>query len=392
MQKKFEIVTINNCSKKINNPPLEQKNLKTKINIKKKSILNDYFSFRHLESNEKLSIENYYKNEQSKSNNTNDPTTLSNSHYINNYNYLTKLLNYPKSNQKLNIESTIITDNNKSINILKNHQSDNIIYNSNSTEGLLEKNNYNNNFQKEKYLILEIIISWNLPTGLMLKINKYGIENSLRKKKDGIVYFGYQNEKNLLINPEIDYLLLPKEENFDEKFVGKHFKIEYKNNKYFIQDLGCGFGTFIKMNKQIKIQDKFLINIGETYIVFSLDNDEDENNQDETQINIKVFTGNEKCESFNFDFFSHPTILIGRNISCDVYIKDKLLSRVHCYVFYEDSDDLEKKGWYLKDGNLEGKKSTNDTWFYCSEDSEISDGMIFKTNHNLFKCSLKCNE
>ena len=122
MQKKFEIVTINNCSKKINNPPLEQKNLKTKINIKKKSILNDYFSFRHPESNEKLSIENYYKNEQSKSNNTNDPTTLSNSHYINNYNYLTKLLNYPKSNQKLNIESTIITDNNKSINILKNHQ------------------------------------------------------------------------------------------------------------------------------------------------------------------------------------------------------------------------------------------------------------------------------
>ena len=43
-----------------------------------------------------------------------------------------------------------------------------------------------------------------------------------------------------------------------------------------------------------------------------------------------------------------------------------MLSRIHCSVFYIDSEKEEEKGWYLKNGNLNGKKSINDTRFYST--------------------------
>ena len=262
-------------------------------------------------------------------------------------------------------------------------------------------------------MILEIITSWNLPEGYKLIIrNKHGLENSLIKRKlkkneieeeRNIVYFGFQREEDLNTNPNIDYLLYPKEDFYDNKFIGKHFQIRYDtdNKLYYIKDLGFGFGTFIKLIKDIKIKDNFLINIGETYIVFSLNQNEKESEKDiendevkEEQndsniISIKVFFGDEKCENYNFDYFSNPTILIGRNEFCDVVIEDKMLSRVHCSIYFVESEKEEERGWYLKDGNLNGKKSTNETWYYSAEETLIEEDMIFKTNHNLFRCYIK---
>jgi pSer/pThr/pTyr-binding forkhead associated (FHA) protein len=212
-----------------------------------------------------------------------------------------------------------------------------------------------------------------------------------------------KSEEDLNTNPNIDYLLYPKEDFYDNKFIGKHFQIRYDtdNKLYYIKDLGFGFGTFIKLIKDIKIKDNFLINIGETYIVFSLNQNEKESEKDiendevkEEQndpniISIKVFFGDEKCDNYNFDYFSNPTILIGRNEFCDVVIEDKMLSRVHCYVYFVENEKEEERGWYLKDGNLNGKKSTNETWYYSAEETLIEEDMIFKTNHNLFRCYIK---
>jgi hypothetical protein len=33
-----------------------------------------------------------------------------------------------------------------------------------------------------------------LPQGIILKINALGLENSMRTKKDGIIYFGFQED------------------------------------------------------------------------------------------------------------------------------------------------------------------------------------------------------
>lgn len=238
---------------------------------------------------------------------------------------------------------------------------------------------------KEKYCLdLEVLNSWNLPVGLQLHIDEFGLKNSLRNQPDGFTYFGFETEETLNANPYIDYLLGPKEQDYDEQFIGKHFQIRFDNNtkKYYIKDLGNGFGTFIKLINEEKIKDNLLINIGETYIVFSF------NDSNENEITIKLFTGEEQRNSYSFNCDNQKCIIIGRDSStCDIIIDDKMLSRVHCCINYKEKDN--KKGWYIKDGNLQGKKSTNDTWFYSAEETLIYDQMIFKTNHNLFKCIYK---
>ena len=254
----------------------------------------------------------------------------------------------------------------------------------------LEKNKANNILNESKKekdklcLDLEVLNSWNLPIGLQLHIDEFGLKNSIRNKGDGITYFGFQTEDSLNTEPYIDYLLGPKDQEYDEQFVGKHFQIRFDNEtkKYYIKDLGNGFGTFIKLNNEEKIKDNLLINIGETYIVFSFNND------NENELTIKLFTGEEQRNSYSFNCDNQKCIIIGRDSSlCDVIIDDKMLSRVHCCINYKEKEN--EKGWYIKDGNLQGKKSTNDTWFYSAEETVIYDKMIFKTNHNLFKCICK---
>ena len=238
-------------------------------------------------------------------------------------------------------------------------------------------NKRNNNIINNKvFLDLEVINSWILPKGLLLHINNEGLENSLRNKKDGITYFGFIKDYNKNnINNEIDYIINPKDEEYDERYIGRHFKIEFNVNKYFIQDLGFGFGTFIKIINELKIKDNYLVNIGETYLVFTID---------ENKINIKIFSGNEKYEPFIFNNDIIEPIFTGRDCDCLISIEDKRLSRIHCTLNY----NKENKFWFLKDGG-NNNFSTNGTWLYAAEEYEIFDGMIFKTNHNLFKCKYK---
>ena len=188
-------------------------------------------------------------------------------------------------------------------------------------------------------LDLEVINSWILPKGLLLHINYQGLENSLRNLKDGITYFGFLKDYNQDDNnSEIDYIINPKGEEYDDRYVGRHFKIEYysNNNKYYIKDLGSGFGTFIKIIDELIIKDNYLVNIGETYLVFTIDENE--------KINIKIFSGNEKYEPFISNNDINKQIYIGRDVDCDISIEDKRLSRIHCTLKY----NKDNKYWFLK--------------------------------------------
>ena len=277
-------------------------------------------------------------------------------------------------------------------NINKKHKIDNnkIMNNSNSSEKIqIRKDLFNINDKDSKYtnLDLEVINSWNLPKGLKLHINKDKLENSLRNAEDGKIFFGYDKDladnKNYLSDSvKLDYLLMPKDNEYNEKFIGIHFVIKYDENnyKYYIKDLGSGYGTFIKLVSPLRIINNLLINIGDTFIVFSL-NEENEN------ISLKLFTGDEQTETYEFTP-DKKIITIGRDKMSDIYIEDKLLSRKQCYIYYKnDENDKQKNKWFIKDGDIKGKKSTNDTWMYSFKDTLIYDQMIFKTNHNLFKCN-----
>ena len=286
-----------------------------------------------------------------------------------------------------NILSTMMNTN-----INKKHKIENnkIMNNSNSSEKIqIRKDLFNINDKDSKYtnLDLEVINSWNLPKGLKLHINKDKLENSLRNAEDGKIFFGYDkdlaNSKNYLSDSvKLDYLLMPKDNEYNEKFIGIHFVIKYDENnyKYYIKDLGSGYGTFIKLVSPLRIINNLLINIGDTFIVFSL-NEENEN------ISLKLFTGDEQTETYEFTP-DKKIITIGRDKMSDIYIEDKLLSRKQCYIYYKnDENDKQKNKWFIKDGDIKGKKSTNDTWMYSFKDTLIYDQMIFKTNHNLFKCN-----
>ena len=271
----------------------------------------------------------------------------------------------------------------------KNIPNDNQIINETNSSDKIKiiKDLFNINDENIKYtnLDLEVINSWNLPKGLKLHINKDKLKNSLRNGNDGKIYFGFENDSNSDINTEskLDYILMPKDNEYDEKFIGIHFMIRYDENKckYYIKDLGSGYGTFIKLVNPLKITNNLLINIGESFIVFNLDDDN-------KNISLKLFTGDEQSETYEYTF-NKKTITIGRDKDSDVFIDDKLLSRKQCYIYYQEdeNDDNNNYTWFINDGDVNGKKSTNDTWIYSIKDTLIYDQMIFKTNHNLFRCN-----
>ncbi len=247
---------------------------------------------------------------------------------------------------------------------------------------------------KSQNLKIEIISSTTEPKGSILIINPLGLENGKRKSNDGISYFGYEENTK---NPTIDYLIKPREKQYDERFLGKHFQIRFNPNdlKYYLKDLGHGFGTFIKITNWIEIKNNFLLNIGENYIVFTIgledeillsENYSNKNNENyDNMLNVKIFSGDIKHGIVSFLPEKSP-ITIGRSQDCEILIDDNMLSRVHCTI------DFKNEKWYIIDGtiNEEGnvKNSTNGTWIYAFEDTLIKDKMTFKANHNLFICSL----
>ena len=156
---------------------------------------------------------------------------------------------------------------------------------------------------KSQNLKIEIISSTTEPKGSILIINPLGLENGKRKSNDGISYFGYEENTK---NPTIDYLIKPREKQYDERFLGKHFQIRFNPNdlKYYLKDLGHGFGTFIKITNWIEIKNNFLLNIGENYIVFTIgledemimsENYSNKKKSDyEDLLNVKIFYGDVK--------------------------------------------------------------------------------------------------
>jgi hypothetical protein len=255
--------------------------------------------------------------------------------------------------------------------------------------------------EKEKIPILTLEIRDRLSQQKTLKINPSGLENSRRKKKDGFTFFGYETNEDE-IEEQIDYLLCPNQDffrDFDDRFLGKYFQIRFEpfDYKYYIKDLGKGYGSFIKLNNEsVEIKNNTIFNIGENYLLFKigefLNNDFNINNNNnsesieniETNLNIQIFESNGKKKVYNFSSNKSP-IIIGRSIETDIFLDDKLLSRKHCFCEFKNNK------WFINDGKKENEiiySSTNGTWIYVSEEMEIKNNMIFKANHFIFWCYL----
>ena len=251
---------------------------------------------------------------------------------------------------------------------------------------------------KADKLEIEIINSLLLDSNTKIEINALGmVQGSKRKEKDGITYFGLIDENNSYIdttsNEDIDYIINANDFGENNNLLGRHFRIRFDINKmkYFIKDLGKGFGTFKKIIEKEKIKDSYLLNIGNSYIVCTFGLDEyyqegDKIEDDDNILNIKVFSEVPQTEPHFFNPKQFKRIYIGRDISCNIIIDDSLLSRIHCTLEYDDEE-----GWVIYDGKIddnENKKSTNGTWLYLIEEIPIENGLIFKNNKNAFECHI----
>ena len=206
---------------------------------------------------------------------------------------------------------------------------------------------------------------------------------SNRNKKDGYSYFGYYpNEKK----NEIDFILKPIEKNFEQRFIGKHFQIKFNpyDLKYYILDLGCGFGTFRKLINETIITDNFLINIGNSYIVFTY-NDINNNEDILKTLRLKIFSGNLRSENVLINPLFQNQFFIGRDSNNYIIIQDNLLSKIHCTVYFKNNSYWVIQDGYVNEINII-KPSTNGTWLMLNVETEIFQDMIFKSNQNLFRC------
>ena len=113
-----------------------------------------------------------------------------------------------------------------------------------------------------------------------------------------------------------------------------------------------------------------IINIGSSFLAFS------QNAHENSVLNIKIM-GEERGNT-SVEASEGKKVFIGRGITCDVRLDDNLLSKLHATIFYNSN------GWNLVDGDMV-KHSTNGTWLYLSDNFEMYNSMIFKSNQTVFQ-------
>ena len=208
--------------------------------------------------------------------------------------------------------------------------------------------------ETQKYLELIIENSSSIQRGESIIITPNGILNSKKKRRHNSneVLFGYFSDLSNYY--DVDYELPPnpfiKNNNFEnnissrdnDKNEGIFFLIYYnfKLQNYFIKDYENGYGTFIKINNSYKLKDNSLINIGDSFLIFTF-NENNENNQNEN-LCLKAYSGNITYEPKIFEYTLNKEYTIGRNEKDDFVLQDKMLSRIHCIIFMMKKDGLLK--------------------------------------------------
>ena len=230
-----------------------------------------------------------------------------------------------------------------------------------------KKNSYSKEDIENNYKLVISDFEGDLLNGKKLIINAAGIKKSLRKKQDGITFFGMEtlNEPNKIdFKLNLQKIMVNNKNKIIETLFAIYF--EKKEKLYYFQsfmkecDERISYKIPNKMSYEIKNKDHFLIGnfnfsieLGENdnYIRIILENSQNENN------------------SINYIFkkpLENQNILIGRSSKCNVHIGSNLLSKIHCNISY----DYDKKIYIIKDG-FYNKNSTNGTWLVINDKIKI---------------------
>ena len=117
--------------------------------------------------------------------------------------------------------------------------------------------------EKKKLLKLDVISNGEIPLGTQYFIDYQGYGKSKRVNKDGLVYFGCKSTADIQNDIDIGF---GADGNRDAE---RNFVICYKNEteSYWIQDLGRGFGAFLKLDFALVLKNDMLINIGGNFLI-----------------------------------------------------------------------------------------------------------------------------
>lgn len=213
---------------------------------------------------------------------------------------------------------------------------------------------------QELYLALEVVNSSTLARGLTFVISPEGYSKTHRNPRDGVAYFGCKKRSKLpdgTKGPVVNDVVLPLEDpQSADTNRGRHFMISFdvKTEAYCLQDLGLGFGCYLKLMQPLTLIDEQLIQVGKVFIVLKLV---------KTQfsllprLDIRVYGGAESSMNFSFPpLKERHAITIGRLPESEVSIlDDDLISKRQATLFWTTSQ------WLLTDGDLD-QPSTNGTW------------------------------
>lgn len=154
--------------------------------------------------------------------------------------------------------------------------------------------------------------------------------------------------------------------------------------------MGAGYGTFVKIEEAL-IKENTIINIGDSYLIFSfcvpveLSMNNNSNNIGD-ELYLKIYNLEKQYQPIIFRNTNNDYFTLGRSDKCFTSIHDKMLSRIHCIIIWNDGN------WFIKDGNEKGEPSTNGTWVFACDEVEIKNDMIFKSNSCNFHCTIKENK
>ena len=245
--------------------------------------------------------------------------------------------------------------------------------------------NTNNKNSTNDYSIdikTKLVLFGDLFSNEKIEINKYGMRNGLRQKKDSLAIFGIKkendNNSNELQNIICDYYIdLDKfdETNNNTKISGKVLEIYINKNtkNYELYFLHNSLILYYKINNNIFFdldKDYYLI-LGDIFLTIMI---KQSNETNEKIIHIQTEIENEKPKKYSFGPNEMP-ISIGR-INCNINISKPSISKKHSIIDFKDDN------FYYKDCG-----STNGSTLLVREDDilRINGIMSFKLEDISFK-------
>lgn len=295
--------------------------------------------------------------------------------------------NSSNKDQNISINNTMQMNNSNVIknNLIQNNQ--NRCHNTNPIDKLKHKGsliNYNkvvNSNLKDNFIDIKtkLLLIGDLFSKDTIEINKYGIKNGLRQKKDSLSVFGIKEKNNGSHNSNTNncdyYFDMEKFDENNSSIGGKVFEIfiNKKNKTYTLYFLHNSLILYYKINNNVFFdmeKDYYLI-LGDIFLTIIVKKKTDTK---EKTINIQTEIENEKPNKYTFEPKDMP-IRIGR-VNCHINIPRPSISKLHSIIDFLDDE------FFYKDCG-----STNGSTLLVREDDslKLSGEMSFKLEDISFK-------